>query len=112
MSLRRQTNPLQYSVVKTMDYGKDVHIRWKPTLKERMKKGYLEKTTELKPEQVGAHAHIHMETQGTLIPKTMLKKNKAGKFIFPDLKIHYKVIVIKTVWYRQKTNRIEYRAQK
>lgn len=31
--------------------------------------------------------------------KFLEKENKAGELIFPNLKIYYKVAVIKTVWY-------------
>ena len=45
-----------------------------------------------------ANPKIHMEMQGTLIAKTMLKKNKVGRLTLPYLNTYYKVIGIKTVW--------------
>lgn len=35
--------------------------------------------------------------KGSQITKRVLKKNKAGRFTSPDLKIYYTIIIIKTV---------------
>lgn len=36
-----------------------------------------------------------------------MEKNKFGKLIDPDSKIHYKMMVIKTVWYQSKPRHVE-----
>ena len=41
------------------------------------------------------HPEIHMESQGTQIVKTILKKNKVLKI--PDFKTYYRAVVIKTL---------------
>ena len=57
---------------------------------------------------------ICMETQKTPNSQTILRKKKgAGGIMFPDFRLYYKGIVIKTVWHRHKNrytdegNRIE-----
>lgn len=55
-----------------------------------------------------------MEMQNTRITKTILIKNKVGRFSFLSFKTNYKATVIKKVWYciRQiHTNRTEVRIQ-
>ena len=43
---------------------------------------------------------IYMESQMPLIATVVLKrKNKIGGITLPNVKLHYKVIVIKTAWY-------------
>ena len=51
---------------------------------------------------------IHMKSQKTLNSQAILqKKKKPGGTILPDFKLHYKITVIKAVWYLCKSNHIK-----
>ena len=60
------------------------------------------------------HPKIHMESQGTQIAKTILKKNKGGSLTLSHFKIYYKARVITRVWswHRDRYRPMEYRTQK
>ena len=47
----------------------------------------------------------------TQIAKEILRKNKARSTTLPNFKLHYKAIVMKTLWYWNKTIRIWNRIQ-